>query len=454
MELRIVTDPMRSDAAFSSREAGAAASRIETIQLIAADFLGSTLADRDPDPLSAQIAPLDAEFEALEQVGDAVAEERVAYQPVPRVRGRYSPTDWQQEAGVIRGETGADGRELPGVTGPWDFVGDRRPPTALSRAQYVALQEQTSRSASVQGFRSLLEHMLAFGPTTIERVASAQILDSLARGAHASALEVLEQAIRSPYDDIRFLAEVSSVGDRQPVPESGHADSPGSPGGRTGGDPLPDEAEDADDGEEDVSFTLHGTWRRLTIPSWYRPGEPLHGHIRNCVSPELYVGADYPRWSGGYSDIDRAQGARMLLDWVQRRRGSLEVEAIYAHSHGGNVALEAAAQGLKVKMLVLLHVPPRPRSGTEWAAIRSNVERTMVYRVHQDLIVLADVIYVRARGGRMNQRFDQSLLPHIDSSPPPITGPRFRHGHYTKVDNWVGEGLDSDIDYYRRLGPM
>ena len=288
-----------------------------------------------------------------------------------------------------------------------------------------------------KALKTLLERSLV-GPTLLERVSSAQILDSLALGQHQDARAVLQDGLSSRFTEIRSIAELSSVGDEQTAPVVALA--------------APTHRGPASD--RTLSITLHGTWGRLASPAWYVPGSPLHEHIRQQASANLYSDPDYPRWSGGYSDAERVSGAQGLLAWVQSHTTHGEVDTIYAHSHGGNVALEAIKNGLKVRMLVLLHVPPIGRSDAEWGMIRANVERTVVYRVRLDRVVFADLIRRFSLGAALSQRFDANHLPHVDSNPNPIHGPWFDHGYYVETANWVKHRVANDVVFYASRPPM
>lgn len=285
------------------------------------------------------------------------------------------------------------------------------------------------------------------GPSSLERVASAQALDALAEGRNWRAREVLAN-VESTRSSVIAAIGSTSWPPRRPPP------SPRNPGGPPPiWDPYPFDKEP----RVARSLAIHGTWARIARERWYAPGHPLHSHIAAESSTNLYIRDDYPRWSGGYSADARFEGAEGLRAWVSERRELIErVDTVYAHSHGGNVALTAAAMGLEIEMLVLLHVPPRTRSDSEWQAIRNNVNRVLVYRTNLDCVVLADMIRARAKGEErtLRQRFDPTRLAHVDSEPHPIKGPWFSHGHYTSFDTWADKDIASDVRYYRAEPPM
>lgn len=286
------------------------------------------------------------------------------------------------------------------------------------------------------------------GPSQLERVASAHALDALSHGRNWRAREVLANAESTRSTAVAAIS-ATSWPPRTPPPAPRH------PGG-----PPPDWDPYSSPTEPRVarSVALHGTWARIASERWYAPGHPLHAHIAAESSNNLYIRDDYPRWSGGYSSDARREGAEGFQQWVLQRMRLIDgIDTVYAHSHGGNVALTAAAMGLELELLVLLHVPPRFRSEAEWDAIRNNVKRVLVYRTNLDHVVLADMI--RAATGEdepptLSQRFDPTRLYHVDSEPHPIRGPWFSHGHFTKLKTWTKTSMANDVSYYRNSPPM
>ena len=190
-----------------------------------------------------------------------------------------------------------------------------------------------------------------------------------------------------------------------------------------------------------TSTPIHGTWGLVTDTGWHKPGSSLHDHLRSTVTKNLYKHDTYFMWSGEYSDEGRANGARDLTRWrdVVSEAGWLDM--VYAHSHGGNVALNSLAAGQRIKMLVLLHTPAIHRSDEDWETIRRNVGGVIAMRTRMDLVVLGDSL----RHFENRLKFNPRDLPHF-----PVVGHWARkdawlsHSHYITVDNWIGEDL-SDI---------
>ncbi len=190
-----------------------------------------------------------------------------------------------------------------------------------------------------------------------------------------------------------------------------------------------------------TSTLIHGTWGLVTDDGWHKPGSPMHHHLRSTVTGNLYDGNEYYVWNGGYSDQDRASGASDLSRWRDVVSDVDWLDTVYAHSHGGNVALNSLAMGQRIKMLVLLHTPAIHRSDEDWAKIRESVRTVVVMRTRMDLVVLADSL--RHRENRL--KFNPSKLPHF----PVVDHWKHRdawlsHSHFINVENWIRDDL-SDI---------
>lgn len=179
-------------------------------------------------------------------------------------------------------------------------------------------------------------------------------------------------------------------------------------------------------GEPSHTATIvHGTWARRN--DWWQPGFPgnFHEYLRTNVDPSLYSAADRFDWSGSYSDAARALGALDLMNWVTTRGlGGLD---LFAHSHGGSVAMLASKAGLNIGRLVLLSCPNHiPKYEPDF----SRVGRVVSIRVRMDLVILAD------RGG---QRFNH---PQIEENVLPIW---FKHSVTHEPRTWIDHDLPSRI---------
>lgn len=129
-----------------------------------------------------------------------------------------------------------------------------------------------------------------------------------------------------------------------------------------------------------VSIVVHGT---AAYPgAWWRPGGDFHEFLRGSVSPELYAEGQYFQGSGAYSARHRDVAAERLREWATPY--GLRLHRIFAHSHGGVIALRAIGLGLEVDDLVLLSTP-NERVETDY----SRVGRIVSLRIHFDLVLLA-----------------------------------------------------------------
>lgn len=181
-----------------------------------------------------------------------------------------------------------------------------------------------------------------------------------------------------------------------------------------------------------LSTTINGTWGLVDDDGWYQPGSPMHNRLRDPLTKNLYADTDFYGWSGEYSDAARWVAAQDLLSWREARSELEAIDTVYAHSHGGTVALNAAARGQKIRFLVLLHTPAVPRSQQEWATIRGNIRRVVAMRTRMDLVLLADRFRSKSR-----QKFNAAELPHT----PVVRHWRereawFSHSFYVERRNW------------------
>jgi hypothetical protein len=288
---------------------------------------------------------------------------------------------------------------------------------------------------SSQSAFSYLYHSLD-DPSESVRVAAACALENLHPKPNARVDQVLAEGLRSGNLLVREMAKVA------------HGATPDS-----SEDLFPDVNEEvvglAKDNAEDRTHSLlvHGTWSRLSASEerWYVPGAELPLHILKEASPDLYLDRDYFRWSSGYSDGARTTGAAKLLRWCQKH--AIEtLDTVYAHSHGGNVVLEAMSMGLKVNLLVLLHVPILKRGANEWSAIQENVGWVLDLRTPLDWVVIVDGL----RTGSTNAF--RGELNCVDTPSLPINQKTMiSHTRYTKHGVWKSLDLASDVREGRSL---
>ena len=183
---------------------------------------------------------------------------------------------------------------------------------------------------------------------------------------------------------------------------------------------LQEPGEGVGEGEPSTtSLLLHGTFARQS--AWWQPGGDFHQYVLQNVRQDLYGAPDRFDWSGGYSDAARAVAARDLVDWVTHR--NLSGLDLFAHSHGGNVAMLATHQGIDMDTLVLLSCPVHWQ---KYSPDFSRVRRMVSIRTRLDLVILADL------GG---QRFRD---PRIEETRLPIW---FKHSVTHEPDTWVRHDL-------------
>jgi hypothetical protein len=116
----------------------------------------------------------------------------------------------------------------------------------------------------------------------------------------------------------------------------------------------------------DLAATVHGTWAKRTPHhgEWWEPRGTFFSNLDSALrargKPGLWSNvADYFSWTGSNSDRARKQAADDLIKWVGSRLNSGGTLTLFCHSHGGNVALVAAAKGLRIDRLFLMGTPIR-----------------------------------------------------------------------------------------------
>ena len=149
-----------------------------------------------------------------------------------------------------------------------------------------------------------------------------------------------------------------------------------------------------------TSMLVHGTW--AVGEKWWQPNGDFHNYMLADVRTDLYSAADRFEWSGGYSDNARASGGVDLTQWTNDH--GLDGLEIFAHSHGGSVAMLATQNGTKMGKLVLLSCPVHE---DKYIPDFTRAQDVVSIRVHADLVILAD-------GGRQrfrDNRIRENVLP-------------------------------------------
>lgn len=140
--------------------------------------------------------------------------------------------------------------------------------------------------------------------------------------------------------------------------------------------------------ESKSAIIVHGShFARVgtPIPTWWQPGGDFHDYIRTSFRPGLYSRPDFYTWSGGWSDHARTLAAKELVSWAHNR--NLRGIDVLAHSHGGNVVMEATRLGLEVDQLVLMSCPVHwPR----YQPVFSRVKSVESYQIRLDWVILVD----------------------------------------------------------------
>lgn len=277
------------------------------------------------------------------------------------------------------------------------------------------------------------------------RTASAAALFHLHKRSEHRVRPVLEEALESSDEIVRLMAETSF----EPRPEYEYP---------TQQDPSK-EFEEKDenkrrilgannDEDDSVSVVLHGTFARLSETGWYKPTADLPRRIRKICSKDLYHKNDYFRWSGQYSKRERTAAAAQLVEWC-RAKGIKELETVYAHSHGGNVIMEAIECGdIRVRLLVLLHVPILPRNAERWKRIENRTAWIIDLRNPFDWVVWVDILRNRGLNGFGNKVRCVSRMAGPLMSRGYVTN---SHGYYLDDKTWDSYDLADEILYERAM---
>ncbi|MEU7553163.1 hypothetical protein AB0B01_12575 [Streptomyces sp. NPDC044571] len=176
------------------------------------------------------------------------------------------------------------------------------------------------------------------------------------------------------------------------------------------------------------SITIHGTWAAFN--SWWQPNSDLSTHIRAACSPDLWNAPNPFTWAGGYNNAARQRAASRLRTWTANNL-IRELKCVYAHSHGANVALESALEGVQIRLLVLLHPAIVRRSVIETDRILRRVGRILAFCTRWDIVILSD------RAIR--------LFPSLDPRIEVVYRGWFDHSRYTSKDVWEKLGIADKV---------
>ncbi len=162
-------------------------------------------------------------------------------------------------------------------------------------------------------------------------------------------------------------------------------------------------------------------------PDWWQEGSPLIDFLHEATFSVTGMGR--PWWS---TDIDGIRGPN--ADWMAGgmalytylvpplcpdRRMPPEETRVIAHSHGGQVALYAAAYGLKIRSLITIASPIRKDMQKIIAAARPNIGHWLhIHSDKSDWMQMLGGLFDRRIGvyRRMPRADVNLLLPNVGHS--------------------------------------
>lgn len=342
-------------------------------------------------------------------------------------------------------------RQFPGWSQPIaGYTQDRATPTPQSWwTQFGGFEERVARRLyqaitaddDPPAAAASLLHISQLSRHSIVRVAAAASIANFRTTLSWPTIEALVEGCSSPNDTIQQMAvdALLRVAPGHPVLTEL----------REGQDPEEENGTD----EAHTSIVVPGTWTRFTRPSWWRPGEPLFSYLQNepgssepsdgtfdPIGNDLYAKDNYFRWPTGLTLSDRAAGAHQLADWAVRHRCTNGFSKVFAHSHGGNVALLAAARHkIGIDLLVMIATPPHDRTSLEWATISQNVKRIVSLRPRFDLVVLLDRAWSAVRDIAVTRDFPSDRVCSLQV---PVW---YGHSVLTQPEVWTKYRLASEL---------
>lgn len=184
----------------------------------------------------------------------------------------------------------------------------------------------------------------------------------------------------------------------------------------------------AGDAQRPGLIAVHGTILPFSQSSkpgdWFIPRKgALFRHFSN-FRPDIYSGADYFRWEGGYTDWARDVASERLAEWISAR--GLQGTDVVAHSHGCNVVMRSTEKGATYGKVVLMSCP------VHWHkySLPPNAQQNVVsVRAKLDIVILMD---------RGSQRFPTGTIrEHLLQC--------WYYGHWRALSpaTWRREMLDS-----------
>jgi hypothetical protein len=139
------------------------------------------------------------------------------------------------------------------------------------------------------------------------------------------------------------------------------------------------------------AIVVPGTLLAGAPGNWWRPGGDYWEFLDALRGDVLQWGA----WDRDYDQESRAEGARLLSEWA--RINHPQPVDVYAHSHGGSVAMLATNDDLRIRKLVLMSVPYED----DCLPDRSKVDTIYDIRVRLDYVLMLNrLVRFRNRAGR------------------------------------------------------
>ena len=300
---------------------------------------------------------------------------------------------------------------------------------SLSDSRFLEFQQFAWLQLNAESSPSLAEDFVfsgLFSPHEIVRVASAAVIAPLLSEPSNIVQNILLDGTYSDSETIRGMSTV--VLEEQLEPRRGEPEVQ-LPDTDYGVSPPPT-----------VSLIVHGTFsrwdkkRRKKKSQWWRPGDDFFEYAKEKFAADLYSRDDYFRWSGGYHELDRQQGADNLQGWMNKKSNGM-ARITLAHSYGSEVVLRATSQNpalapFRSRFTVLLSAPATIPKGVELGLLG----RIVSIRVAFDFVILA---------ARKPQRYRNYEIQELRV---PIK-PWFGHGATHDPEVWKLLDLDSEIRY-------
>lgn len=253
-----------------------------------------------------------------------------------------------------------------------------------AREESLAAMAQDLYTTQTTTSAAALAHAAMDHPHELVRVAAAHMALSVTTEA-ARPYRILVDATRSDDELVRDLAATALARYR-----------PEDPALRR----LTIEPEAPSQGTAYTSTLIHGTF--AANGTWWPPHGDFWNYVDKNVWHDLYTGADFYKWSGGYSNGARDQGAALLVAWIQSHNAS--GLSFMAHSHGTSVSMLASWRGVTYGKAVFLSSPVHP---SQYNMNFAAVQKVVSIRVKFDLVLLAD-----GSGSRFTDpRYNEHVLP-------------------------------------------